>query len=101
MSVANDNLISMKNGTYQKQGKRLVRVNATTGYWVGIEETTIQAADNGDTIGVWTEPKTGKVWIDRVIHLDDLTLAVGTARLNNQLAIYDVSNKKEIYLEGN
>ncbi len=101
MSVANDSLISMENGTYQKQGKRLIQVNATTGYWVGIEETTVEAADNGDTIGVWTEPKTGKVWIDRVIHLDDLTLAVGTARLNNQLAIYDVANKKEIYLEGN
>lgn len=92
----------MENGTYQKTSDGLVKLNAKTGYWVGIEEIELSDimdnVDVGEFVGFWTDPENGKVWIDRVLHFTDLTMALEAGKLNEQKAIYDIANDKEIYL---
>jgi hypothetical protein len=94
----------MENGTYQKTTDGLVKLNATTGYWVGIEEidlsNILDSVEVGEFVGFWTDPENGKVWIDRVLHFTDLTMAIEAGKLNEQKAIYDIANETEIYLEG-
>jgi len=96
MSVVGDRVITMENGTYQKTETGLSPIVATAGYWVAVEETTLEEVEVGETVGVWTDPETGKVWLDRVIRLSDLTKALALGKMFSQLAIYDVINKKEI-----
>jgi hypothetical protein len=96
MSEGNASISLMENGTYQKTETGLSPIVATAGYWVAVEETTLEAVEVGETVGVWTDPETGKVWLDRVVRLSDLTKALALGKLFSQLAIYDVINKKEI-----
>jgi len=95
MSVVADRVESMENGTYQKTEAGLSPIVATAGYWVAVEETTLEEVEAGDTVGVWTDPN-GKVWIDKVIRLLDLNKALLLGKTFSQEAIYDIINKKEI-----
>lgn len=95
MSVVNDSIISMENGTYQKTENGLKPIQAAAGYWVAVEETTLDQVEVGETVGVWTDPE-GKLWVDKVIRLSDLTKALLLGKMFSQEAIYDIINKKEI-----
>jgi len=90
----------LENGTYQKTETGFSPIVAGSGYWVAVEETTIEEIEAGETIGVWTDPDTNKVWVDKVIRLSDLTRALALGRMFEQKAIYDVVNKTEITIEG-
>jgi hypothetical protein len=99
MSVVDDRIDTMENGTYQKTENGLSPIHATAGYWVAVEETTLDEVEVGETVGVWTDPETNKLWIDRVVRLNDLTKALALGKMFTQEAIYDVVNKTEIRIE--
>ena len=99
MSEGNVRIVVMENGTYQKTKAGFSPIVAAAGYWVAVEETTIEEIEAGETVGVWTDPETNKVWVDRVIRLSDLTKALALGRMFEQKAIYDVVNKTEIRIE--
>jgi hypothetical protein len=85
----------LENGTYQKTEAGFSPIIAAAGYWVAVEETTLEEVETGETVGVWKD-KDGKVWVDKVIRLSDLTKALMLGKMFEQKAIYDVVNKKEI-----
>jgi hypothetical protein len=95
MSVANGRVDTMENGTYQKTETGFSPIIASAGYWVAVEETTLEEIEVGETVGVWNGSD-GKVWVDKVIRLSDLTKALMLGKLFKQEAIYDIINKKEI-----
>ena len=85
----------MENGTYQKTETGFSPIVASTGYWVAVEETTLEEVEVGETVGVWKDTN-NKLWVDKVIRLSDLTKALMLGKMFEQEAIYDVINKKEI-----
>ena len=48
-------------------------------------------------LGAWVND--GKIYLDIVIIVKDLKLAVKLAKINNQIAIFDLDNHKEIFCE--
>lgn len=89
----------MEDGTYLNISDELVRVQATKGYWVAYEQVaSIEDTKHGELVGVWTDTKTGRVFVDRVWHYPELTEALEVARINNQLAIWDNANGVEVRL---
>ena len=99
MSVGTSIVSLMENGTYLQTENGLVPIQAKSGYWVAFQETTLDEATPGDTIGVWTDSETGKVWVDNSIHLNDLTTALTFGKMFSQKAIFDIANKKEVRIE--
>jgi hypothetical protein len=89
---------TIKNGTYLKTKNGLSPINATSGYWVGIEETTLEETETNETIGIWKD-ENGRLWIDRVVRLTDLSQAILLGKTFFQKAIYDIANNKEITLD--
>ena len=96
MSEGGVRIVVMENGTYQKTEAGFSPIVATAGYWVAVEETTLEEVETGETVGVWTDTETNKVWVDKVVRLSDLTKALMLGKMFDQKAIYDVINKKEI-----
>ena len=88
----------MENGTYQKNKTGFSPIFASSGYWVAVEETTLEEIEVGETVGVWKD-EDNKVWVDKVIRLSDLTKARMLGKLFEQKAIYDIINKKEIEVD--
>ena len=86
----------MQDGTYVMTEAGLESLMKVGGYWVAFEETTLDDVAAGDTVGIWTDSLTGKVWIDKSMHVNDLTTALFFGRMYNQHAIFDIANKKEI-----
>ena len=99
MSEGNVRIVVMENGTYQKTETGFSPIVATAGYWVAVEETTLEEVEVGETVGVWTDTETNKVWVDKVIRLSDLSKALLLGKTFSQEAIYDVVNKTEIRIE--
>jgi hypothetical protein len=99
MSEGNVRIVVMENGTYQKTKTGFSPIVATAGYWVAVEETTLEEVEVGETVGVWTDTETNKVWVDKVIRLSDLSKALLLGKTFSQEAIYDVVNKTEIRIE--
>ena len=95
MSVVSTKINTMENGTYQKTEAGFTPIVALTGYWVAVEETSLEEIALGETVGVWVDPN-GKLWADKVIRVSDLTKALTLGKMFEQQAIYDVANKKEI-----
>jgi hypothetical protein len=91
------NTDTIKDGTYLKTENGLSPINAKTGYWVGIEETTLEEIETNETIGIWKD-ENGKLWIDKVVRLTDLSQAILLAKTFLQKAIYDIANNKVITL---
>ena len=61
----------------------------------------IMKLDNSfDTIGGWTDPKTGIYYVDYSIGYNDLFDAMAQGRLNKEIAIYDTLENKAITLLG-
>lgn len=85
----------MKDGTYQKTEAGFIPIIAKSGYWVGVEETTLDAIELGETFGAWTD-STGFLWIDKTVRVSDLSNALLLAKTFSQKAIYDVANQKEM-----
>jgi hypothetical protein len=98
MSEGNGKVESMENGTYQKTETGFSPIVATAGYWVAVEETTLEEVEVGETVGVWKD-ENEKLWVDKVIRLSDLTKALMLGKMFDQKAIYDIINKKEIEVE--
>jgi hypothetical protein len=95
MSEGDVRIVVMENGTYQKTEAGFSPIVATAGYWVAVEETTLEEVEVGETVGIWTD-ENDKVWVDKVIRLSDLSKALLLGKTFSQKAIYDVINKKEI-----
>jgi hypothetical protein len=50
--------------------------------------------------GVWTDPETGKVWLDRTVHVKGSeAVAENIARHYDQLAIWDWFNQRAISID--
>ena len=92
-------MFELEDGTYLKLAKdNLVRIETTKGYWVAITEAYLECVYTGHLVGVWRDKDTGKVWVDVVEYRESLGDAVELARRNDQLAIWDNANGKEIRL---
>jgi hypothetical protein len=66
------------------------------GYWVAEREITRSEVQDGMVIGLWTDKATGKVYLDKVRLVRNVTRATQLATLWNQIAIWDNSNQEEI-----
>jgi hypothetical protein len=89
----------MENGTYlvlDSETATLVKIETGRGYWVAERETSLADSQKGDFIGVWTDTETGKTWIDKSHYFRDIDTALQFARYNNQLAIWDNLNNREV-----
>ena len=88
----------MQDGTFIMTEAGLESLMKISGYWVALEEVELSKVKPGEIVGVWTDQLTGKVWIDRSMHVEDLTTAEFIGKLYSQEAIYDIVNKKELRL---
>ena len=86
----------MNDGTYLFQNGRLTPITMADGYWVAEREITRSEVQDGMVIGLWTDKATGKVYLDKVRLVRNLTKATLYATLWNQIAIWDNSNQEEI-----
>jgi len=86
----------MQDGTFIMTEAGLESLMKISGYWVAYEETTLDKLTTGDIVGVWTDNLTGKVWIDKSMHIEDLTMAMSFGKLYKQEAIYDIANNREV-----
>ena len=66
----------------------------------GLANVVKYAEDHMDVnaFGGWYNSDNGKYYFDATIIVDDMTKAVELGRLNNQIAIFDLANLKEIRL---
>ncbi len=55
-----------------------------------------QNIDSGFFFGGWIDKETGKVYFDLSANIQDKTKAIELAIVNNQLAIWDLNENKEI-----
>ena len=86
----------MQDGTYLYQNGNYHPIRMTDGFWVAERELAPSELTNGMIVGVWTDSKTGKVWLDKTRLVRNLTKATQYAVLWNQLAVWDNANEKEI-----
>jgi len=90
----------MENGTYRVDEEAgFFPVQTKEGYWVAIEEVLPSDLEAGEYLGVWTDENTNKTYYDRSILFLDLAQALNVAKLNNQIAIWDNKNEREIYVK--
>lgn len=83
-------------GTYLKTNGTFLRIEATEGYWVATSETSLDKVAEGQIVGIWQDPETGKLWVDNTRFIPDREVAITTAKAYNQIAIWDNSNKTTI-----
>jgi len=89
----------MENGTYIKDGDEFTLItNATTGYWANVASATPENIVEGQYMGVWTNPVSGKTYYDRSVWVSDLDNAIAIGNQHNQLAILDIANETEVWL---
>lgn len=86
----------MQDGTYLYTNGTFLRIEATEGYWVATRETELSNLKPGQIIGVWTDPETGRVWLDETNFIGDLATATITAKAHAQIAIWDNANQTAI-----
>jgi hypothetical protein len=86
----------MQDGTYVMTEEGMEALMKLTGYWVALEEVELSNVQPGDVVGVWTDPITNKTWIDRSVHIEDLTMAMSFGKLYKQKAIYDIKNERAL-----
>ena len=92
-------MFELQDGTYLKLSKdNLVKIETNQGYWVAITEADLDSVYTGHLVGVWTDTKTSRVWVDVVEYRESLGDAVELARANNQIAIWDNLNNREVRL---
>ena len=86
----------LANGTYLKTNGAFIRLETQDGYWVATGETTLEATQDGELVGVWSDQETGKLWIDKTRFVSDRETAIITAKAYDQIAIWDNHNQTEI-----
>jgi hypothetical protein len=89
----------MRDGTYLKTNGAFIRLEATNGYWVATSETTLAETQDGEIVGIWNDPETGRRWIDKTQFIGDRTKAIATAKAFDQIAIWD--NKRNLTIQTN
>jgi len=80
-----------ENDTYQ------LLCNATVEDYQRLDEIIDEAVELGHMLGFWVNK--GRLYIDWIDVLDNKQKAIRIGKENNQLAIYDLNNKKEIFLK--
>jgi hypothetical protein len=88
----------MENGTYLNVNGQFVLSHPTSGYWVGIHETTLDDTLDGQYVGVWTNPESGVTYYDRSVWVADIEDAKALGMAHKQLAIWDCANETEVWL---
>lgn len=88
----------MDNGTFVMTELGLEALMKSHGYWVAYQEISMDEITLGDTVGIWTDSLTGKTWVDKSMHVNDLGTAMLLGRMYSQQAIFDIVNQKEIRL---
>jgi hypothetical protein len=86
----------MLDGTYIKKGETFIRLETTEGYWVAINEISFDSVRDGEIVGIWTDPETGKIWVDETRFVLDRSHAVRLAKTYDQIAIWDNRNQTTI-----
>ena len=86
----------MIDGTYQKTKDGFVRLTPDYGYWVASREIEPEQLEEGQFLGVWTDPETGKTWYDKTHFIEDLGTALILCREWGQKAFWDNKNNKAI-----
>ena len=86
----------LADGTYLKAGGEFLPINLTSGYWVATGETTLEATQDGELVGVWTDPETGRLWVDKTQFVAGKAEAIITAKAYDQIAIWDNSRQTTI-----
>lgn len=86
----------LANGTYLKTGETFIRLETQDGYWVAINEISLDSVRDGEIVGIWTDPDTGKIWVDETRFILDREQAITTAKAYDQIAIWDNSRQTTI-----
>lgn len=86
----------MQNGTYLKKNGTFLRIETNEGYWVAVEEIALDSVQDGEIVGIWQDPETGKLWVDETRFILDREQAITTAKAYDQIAIWDNRNQIEI-----
>lgn len=111
MKIENIKIAIIENGGITLDAKTLEDANLKSGYMVSLAGYEIITTVNelttnallaharmahalGGFVGLWLD--TDKLYIDISINEKDRQKALKTGKFNNQLAIYDVENDKEI-----
>lgn len=88
--------MKLANGTYLKSNGTFLRIEATEGYWVAVEEIALDSVRDGEIVGIWQDPETGKLWVDETRFILDRETAITTAKAYDQIAIWDNRNQTTI-----
>jgi len=88
----------MNDGTYLNIDGTFVLSHAKVGYWVGLYSTTLADTLDGQYVGVWTNPETDVTYYDRSVWVSDLNDAMKLGKAHDQLAIWDIENETEVWL---
>lgn len=86
----------MQDGTYLYQNGRFIPISVNDGYWVAERELSRADLQSGMVVGFWTDSRTGRVYLDKVRLVRNLTRATALAVLWKQIAIWSNSEGKEI-----
>lgn len=79
------------------------------GYYVGqqvtqnctfadIEKVYNVAKTANQLIGYWIDGYSNEFYLDSVLYIEDLDQAIEAGSVNKQIAIWDIANEEEIYL---
>ena len=89
----------MNDGTYLNLDGQFIKSHATSGYWVAVHQfDTLDDVSTGDYVGVWTNPESGVMYLDRSVWVADLDTAIALGKQQGQLAIWDIANETEVWL---
>ena len=86
----------MRDGTYIKKGETFIRLETSEGYWVATNEISLESVRDGEIVGIWQDPETGKLWVDETRFILDRETAITTAKAYDQIAIWDNQNQTTI-----
>lgn len=103
--------MSIPDGTYSVNypGLSLTPLSKTEGFWVATGGAHIAPRSHSsdlicavarlcypDTLGIWTDPDTGKVYFDAPELVLNRDAAITLAQRHNQIAIWDCANNVSI-----
>ena len=88
--------MKLANGTYLKVGETFIRLETNEGYWVAVNEISLESVKDGEVVGIWRDPETGTLWVDETRFILDRETAITTAKAYDQIAIWDNRNQTTI-----
>jgi hypothetical protein len=84
-----NNVGKVADGTYDQFGH-----SPQSGYMVG-------GAAGGRYTGAWTDPATGKLYVEKSTRVNSPALAKSLGRMRNQISVWDLKRSREIKTGGN